>query len=218
MEQNQWEIVILKPTSVFLTFLASQLPEDVELPDLKLLQTDTTAYTIKKHSDDEETLNEIEKNFPIMFRNEIQRWLGKNVEYEIEGSFLDFLCCFKFEIHAHIVLMESDIKSSHQLIRVKPRTVLLKWMQSSVEKDAELSDVLSRVNLTHLGENATIVIKNFKSFEDIKPFIETYWKAIFKAEMLRMCDEAHQWPEVNSFEEFIQYFAIDIHTQLVHLH
>lgn len=218
MEQNQWEIVILKPTSVFLTFLKSQLPDNFEVPDLELLQTDTTAYTIKKHQDEEATLNELEKNFPTMFRHEIQRWLGKKVKYEIEASFLDFLCCFKFEMHSHIVLMEDDINNARSLIRVRPRTVLLKWMKSTVEKYEELSNVLERINISNVAENATLVIKNFKSLDDIVPFIKSYFKAIFKAEMLRMCDEPHQWPEVNSFDDFIQYFAIDIHTQIIHLH
>lgn len=218
MEQNQWEVVILKPTQVFLSFLASQLPEDIELPDLNLLQTDTTAYTIKKYEDDEETLNEIERNFPTMFRHEIKRWLGDDVQYDIEGSFLDFLCCFKFEMHSHIVLLEPSIKKAHQLLRVKPRTVLLKWMKTTVEKESDLANVLDRINVTHLAENATLVIKNFECLEDIETFIKEFWKPIFKAEMLRMCDQANQWPEVDSFKTFTRYFAIDIHTQLIHLH
>ena len=54
MQQSQWEAVILKPTSVFLSFLAAQLPQ-VKLPDLKLLQTDNTAYLMRKQENDEET-------------------------------------------------------------------------------------------------------------------------------------------------------------------
>lgn len=218
MEQNQWEIIILKPTQVFLSFLASQLPDDIELPDIELLQTDTSAYTIKKYEDDEETLNEIEKIFPTMFRNEIKRWLGNDAQYDLEGSFLDFLCCFKFEMHSHIVLLEPSINDAHQLLRVKPRTVLLKWMKTTVEKESDLANVLDKINITHLSENATLVIKNFQTLDDIKSFLKTYWKPIFKAEMLRMCDQANQWPDVDSFESFTRYFAIDIHTQLVHLH
>ncbi|KTD22442.1 hypothetical protein [Legionella londiniensis] len=217
MKQSQWEIVILKPTSVFLSFLASQLPES-ELPDLKMLQTDTTAYTIRKHQDEEATLDEIERYFPKMFRHEICRWLGSRARNEIEASFLDFLCCFKFELHSQIVLMEPSLQEGRQLICIKPRSVLLKWMKSSVEQDEELTTVLKQVNLSQLAENATVVVKNFNHLAEIKPFLKQYYQPIFKTEMLRMCDSAEQWPAVDSYETFNRYFAVEIHTQLVHLH
>jgi len=108
MQQSQWEVVILKPTSVFRSFLGAQVP-DIEMPDLDVLQTDTTAFTIPKHQSEEETLDEIEKHFPKMFRHEISRWLGEDARNDIEGSFLDFLCCFKFELHSQIVLMEPTL-------------------------------------------------------------------------------------------------------------
>ena len=128
MQQSQWEAVILKPTSVFLSFLAAQLPQ-VDLPDLKILQTNNTAYLMRKQASDEETLNEIERHFATMFRHEICRWLGEDARNEIEGSFLDFLCCFKFELHSHIVLLENSFEAGQQLIRIKPRSVLLKWIK-----------------------------------------------------------------------------------------
>ncbi len=52
MPQRQSEIVVLKPTNLFLSFLASQLPE-ANLPSLKLLHTDNTAYVIPKHDSDD---------------------------------------------------------------------------------------------------------------------------------------------------------------------
>ncbi|RUQ79218.1 hypothetical protein [Legionella septentrionalis] len=217
MQQSQWEIVILKPTSLFLSFLASQLPE-VDLPDLNLLQTDTTAYIIPRHDNEEDTLDEIERHFTTMFRHEICRWLGKDARNEIEGSFLDFLCCFKFELHSQIVLMEPSIHAGQQLLCVKPRSVLLKWMKSSAEDQSDLTMVLEKVNLSHLAENATVIVKNFKDLAEVKPFIKHYYRPIFKAEMLRMCDRAEQWPYVDSFEAFSRYFSVEIHTQLIHLH
>lgn len=218
MKTGQWEIVTLKPTSVFLSFLAAQLP-DVELPDLALLQTDTTAYVIPKHDSEEETLDEIEKHFSTMFRHEIQRWLGDDARNKIEGSFLDFLCCFKFEMHSHIVLMEPEVQDGKQLICIKPRSVLLKWMKSTaIEEESDLATVLQEVNLSNLTENATVVIKNFTQLSDIKSFIQQYYRPIFKAEMLRMCDRAELWPVVDTFETFCRYFSVEIHTQLIHLH
>lgn len=216
MHHSYREIVILKPTSVFLSFLAAQAPE-AELPSLELLQTDTTAYTILKQDGDEETLDEIERHFPTMFRQEISRWLGENIPHPIEGSFLDFLCCFKFEMHSQIVLMESSIERGQQLLCVKPRSVLLKWIKSSAEEQEELGDVLERVTLTQLSENATVVVKNFETKTELQDLVQTQYHRIFSAEMLRMCDRTQQWPDVETFEEFCQYFAIEIHTQLIHL-
>lgn len=217
MQSSQWEIIILKPTRVFLSFLASQLP-DVELPELRLLQVDNTAYVINKYDNDEDTLNEIENHFAAMFRHEIRRWLGEKANNNIEGTFLDFLWCFKFELHSHIVLMESSLSQGRQLLRVKPRSVLLKWLKSAVEERAEFADVLERINLSHLAENATVVVKNFSNLTDIEPFLNHHYPLIFEAEMSRMCDKAEEWPLVDSYQTFKRYFSIETHTQLIHLH
>ncbi len=217
MKPSQWEIIVLKPTAVFLSFLASQLPE-VDLPDLKLLQTNSTAYVIRNQANDEETLNEIERHFPTMFRHEICRWLGEDARNEIEGSFLDFLCCFKFELHSHIVLLESDFREGQQLLRIKPRSILLKWIKSVVQDDSELMGVLEKVNLADLAENATVIVKKFNELADIKLFLRQYYPIIYEAEMLRMCERGEQWPYVDSYESFCRYFSVDIHTQLVNLY
>jgi len=216
MDRSQWEIIILKPTSVFLSFLAAQHP-DVELPEQRLAETDNTAYVIRRQPSEEATLDEIERHFPRMFRHEISRWLGPNVRSDIENSFLDFLCCFKFELHSQVVLMEPSMERGQQLLCVKPRSVLLKWLRSSIEDDDELTSILERVNLSHLVENATVVVKNFNELSEVKPFINEHYRPIFKAEMSRMCDKEEQWPLVNSAQAFSRYFSVEIHTQVIHL-
>lgn len=216
MQRCYREIIILKPTSVFLSFLAAQAPE-ADIPPLEILQTDATAYSIVKQDGEEETLDEIERHFPMMFRHEIRRWLGDEATNPIEGSFLDFLCCFKFEMHSQIVLMEPFFENGRQLLCVKPRSVLLKWIKSAAENQDSLCELLERVTLTQLSENATVVIKNFKLKAEIQAIVEMQYHPIFKAEMLRMCKNEEQWPQVDSFEQFNQYFAINIHSQLVHL-
>ena len=217
MQPSQWEIVILKPTRVFLNFLASQVGEE-NLPEYKTLLTDKTAYVIRKQDNDEATLDEIESHFTTMFTYEIRRWLGEDASNEIEVSFLDFLCCFKFELHSHIVLMEQSFGEGKQLLRIKPRSVLLKWMKSTIGDDEELTDILERVSLPHLAENATVVVKNFSELNQIKPFFKDYYLPVYEAEMSRMSDTPEQWPAINSFEAFNKYFAVEIHTRLVHLH
>lgn len=217
MQRSEWEIIVLKPTAVFLSFLASQLP-DLELPELSVLQADNTAYVINRQNSEEETLNEIECHFPAMFRHEIGRWLGKNVRNRIEGTFLDFLCCFKFELHSQIILMEPSVADGRQLLCIKPRSVLLKWMRTAIEEQNELVTAIERINLSHLAENATVVIKNFAKLADVKPFLKHYYQSIFEAEMLRMCDRAEGWPTVDSYQAFCHYFAVNTHSELIHLH
>ncbi|KTC89691.1 Uncharacterised protein [Fluoribacter dumoffii] len=216
MRHSQHEIVILKPTAVFSSFLTSQLP-DVKLPDLRLLQIDNTAYALRKQKTDEETLNEIEKYFSKMFRHEISRWLGDKARHEIENNFLDFLCCFKFELHNHILLLEPSIEASHQLLLIKPRLALLNWIKESLENQDDLVEVIEKVELSHLEENATALVKNFSNLTEIKPFIKENYASIFSATMSRMSSQPEQWPALDSLQDFNRYFAIEIHTQLIHM-
>ena len=217
MEHEEWEVIILKPTPMFLSFLAAQCP-DLKLPFLHLLQMDTTAYAIHKQANEEAMLDEIERFFPKMFRYEITRRFGAAVCDDIEASFLDFLCCFKFELHSQIVLMEKSMTRGHQLLCIKPRSVLVKWVKSSIDEQEELTNIIERVNLAHMVENATVVVKNFSQLSEVKPFIKQYYRPLFKAEMLRMCDKADQWPTIDNAQKFSHYFAVEVHTQLIHLH
>ena len=218
MQQNGSDVVVLKPTAAFLSYLETQLP-DMDFPSLRLLRRDPTAYTLAKQNTEEETLNEIERLFPTMFRHEISRALGGDVCEGIEGTFLDFLCCFKFELHDQIILMEPSIQQGQQLLCIKPRTVLLKWIESTESDELpETTQVLERVNLSHLAENSTVLVKNFNHPSEIKPFIKHYYRPIFKAELFRLGTKAEQWPTIDSFQMFRRYFVVDIHTQLVHLY
>ena len=217
MKPSEWEVIILKPTPVFQAFIAAQCP-DIDAPDLKTLQTDCTAYAIPKQANDEETLNTIESHFKLMFHHELSRWLGDEVEHEIKGSFLDFLCCFKFELHSQVVLLEDDFSKGKQMFCVRPRSVLLKWMKSIAEEHSDLTAVLEWVNVSHLAENATVVVKNFIQPSEVKGFVRAYYPAIYEVEMSRMCDQVEQWPAINTYQDFARYFTIDIHTQLIHLH
>ncbi|CAM2789439.1 Uncharacterised protein [Legionella steigerwaltii] len=216
MHHSQHEIVVLKPTAVFLSFLTSQLPE-TKLPDLRLLQIDNTAYVVQKQNSDDATLDEIEKYFSRMFRHEISRWLGDKARSAIETNFLDFLCCFKFELHDHILLMEPSIEASHQLLLIKPRQPLLNWIKESLEGQDDLVDVIEKVELSHLEENATALVKNFSNLTEIKPYIKENYFSIFAGAMSRMSSQPEQWPSIDSFQDFNQFFAIEIHTQLIHL-
>ena len=217
MEQSQWEIIILKPTSVFLSFLADQFP-DSELPEMDLLQIDTTAFALQKQASEEETFDEIERQFKLMFKHEISRWICLDACKEVEGSFLDFLRCFKFEFHSQIVLMEPSMTEGQHLLCIKPRSVKLKWMRASTHDQDEVIRLFDRVNLAHFVENSTVVVKNFRRMSEVQPFIKHHYQPFFNAEMLRLSDKMDQWPAVKSVQAFSRYFAVEIHTKLVHLH
>lgn len=217
MQPNNWEIIILKPTSVFLTFLKSQLP-DVELPKLRFLQIDRTAYVIAKQQDDEETLNEIERHFITMFRHEISRCIGIEYAQDITASFLDFLCCFKFEMHSRVLWLEPTVAEGRQLICVKPRSILLKWMRKTAEGQNELTTALKGISLAQITENATVIVKNFTALSDVKPFVKDFYPLMFEAEMSRMQNNAEDWPTIDSYQVFSHYFTVEAHTQLLHLY
>ena len=222
MQLDPREIIVLKPTASFLSFLASQAP-DIILPTLKLLQTDITAYTFPLHASDDALLETIEANFELMFQYEIKRWLGDETYEHFKGSFLDFLCCFKFEIHDHIIVLEPSFESGQQLLRVKPRSFFLKKMESQLNsthhflEDDDILSLVETVTLSHLTENATVIIKNFNALKEVHPFLKQYFRPIFKMEMMRVCEARSQWPKVDSFEDFSRYFLVDVHTHVVHL-
>jgi|GEM_PF-849159 len=224
MQQCQREVIFLKPTSALLSFLAEQLP-NAKLPDLNAIQSDTTAYTIPVHQTDDALLDTIERHFSYMFQYEIERWLGVEATLDIKATFLDFLCCFKFEIHSNIVLLEPSMQDGKQLLRVKPRALLLKKMQEILESNLSDHDddsdqdvlVIDQIKLAHLTENATVVVKNFEQVDEIKPFVQQFYRPIFKLEMMRMCEQREQWPEMLSFDDFSRYFLVDIHTNIIHL-
>jgi hypothetical protein len=217
MIHNQHEILVLKPTPVFLSFLAAQVAEPKLLPDYRLLQIDNTAYILQKKASEDAILNKIEKHFSWMFHYEMSRWLGDEVYHEIEGNFLDFLCCFKLELHNHIILMESLIEKSHQLLLIKPRIQLLNWIKKRVEGDDDLAPIIEKVKLTHLEENATALVKNFSNLAEIKPFIRQHYRAIFSKAMNRLSSHSREWPSIDSFQSFCQYFMIEVHTKLKYL-
>lgn len=217
MSQGQVEIVVLKPTKVFFAFLISQLPQE-QWPNFESLQTDKTAYVIPKLESDQETLHFLENHYPSLFRHEIARWLGPNARNPIEDSALDFLCCFKLEFHNHILLMEPSVKQGRQLLIIKPHQSLLDWIKSAIDEEEEgMAEVLEQVNLSHLVENATVLVKNFQALTAIKPFIQKHYQLIFETAMSRMSSEREFWPVVDSYPAFNHYFSVEIHTQLMHL-
>lgn len=216
MQEKHHEIVILKPTMVFLSFLAAHLPQN-KLPDLRILSIDNTAYVFAKKNTDEEMIIQIEAHYMTLFRHEVSRWLGSTAAQQLQLSFLDFLCCFKFEMHNHIIVKEHSLKIGNQLLVLRPKHALINWIYKLCQQPEILHNVASEVRLTNLQENATTIIKNFPNLTHIKPFVATSYYALFSAAMGRFSNHSNQWPLVQSASEFSNYFAIEIHTQLQHI-
>lgn len=218
MQQLEREVIFLKPTPVFLSFLREALPTQ-SLPTLKALQKNTSAYTLPRHATDDELLDTIESHFLTMFTHEVNRRFGENAIEHIKASFLDFLCCFKFEIHSHIVVLASSIEAGQQVLRLKPRPALLESMRAAwyAEDDGDQVTLVKQVSLPHLKENATVLVKNFTSETEVEPFVKQYYKPIYKMEMMRVCESREHWPLMQSVEDFNRYFSVEMHTSLIHL-
>lgn len=208
------EIVVLRPTKVFLAFLASQLPKH-NIPSMSSLQVDNTAYIIKKCDTQQGTLDEIERLSPKMFRHELCRWLGSDAHNPIVDSMMDFLCCFKLEFHTHLILLEPSLQEAHQALQLKPQIKMLHWLNSVVDEDDFLDEIMEQVTLSHLVENSTLLIKNFNTLGEIKPYLKRYYKPLFETAMSRMSNKPQQWPKIHTFEEFSHHFKVEIHTQLI---
>jgi hypothetical protein len=208
------EILILRPTRVFLSFLASQLPA-CYLPTGDQVQKDNTAYIIKKKTSTEETLIDIERYYQHLFRHEISRWLGKDARNEVEKNYFDFLCCFKLEWHAHYILLEDSLSEARSMLQLRPRIKLLHWLHTTSAFKHYSERGGEKITLKHLIENATVLLKNFNELSDIKLFLHVYYMRFFELAMRRMSRNKSLWPKINSFHDFNQYFSIEIHTQLI---
>ncbi len=210
-----FEIVIVRPTVVFEAFLISQLGKN-NSPCFKLLETDCTAYLIKKYSDENETIDEIQHHYIQMFRHEICRWLGKEARNSIEKSFFDFFCCFKLEFHSHLILLEPSTAEAKQIVQLRPRISLLNWWRKMKKKEnPELAYLMDKVSLSNLTENATLLLKNFSNLKELKLFLQTYYKPLFATAMSRIGVKTNQLPNLSSIYDFRHYFSVQIHTQLI---
>lgn len=216
MQHLPVEVVILRPTTVFLTFLSVQLANNFKI-DLKLLNTDCSAYIIPKHQSEENTLKEIETKFPIMFRYEIARWLGFDARNNIENNYLDFTCCFRMQFHSHII-WQDPIENNAQLLIVKPRIKLLQWLKSVVNEAEQYTDLLEVVKLSHVQENSSVIIKTITAAEEITLFLHKNFQSIAENALHRFTSKVQDWPVINSFACFKEYFFIEIHTHLIYLH
>lgn len=217
MSQFKSCIIILKPRSFFTSFVAEQL-SDFDCPLEEDLESDYTAYTIPACDSDEALFEQLERLSPYMFRHEVVRLLGKNLASKIKADFLDFLCCFRFEVHAHSVLTESSIEDCHELVCVKPRVIDLEWKPATNDDEIEVRDILQTMNLSQVPQTASVLVKKFDKLADIKPLMQRYCRPLLKQEFMKKAAQLIQWPSTSSIQMFNRYFAIEVHTQLVHLH
>lgn len=216
MSQMKSCIIVLKPTSFFTSFVIEQLP-DFDCPNEEDLESDYTAYTLPVCDSDDDLLEHLERLFPFMFRHEVTRLLGKHLATKIKADFLDFLCCFKFEVHSHSVLMESSIQDCHQLVCVKPRVLDLEWLLES-DDQIEVRGILQAINTSQSGQTASLLVRHYDRLADLKPLVQRYCRPLLKQDFIKKAAQVIQWPSVSSLQMFHRYFAVEVHTQVVHLH
>ncbi len=214
MPQNDLSVLILKPTENFLEFLASQLP-DIYLPTLSKIKHDSTAYSIPKCEDDESILNTVEMFYPLMLKHESSRLVGKHLSNEISGSFFDFLCCFKFELHTEVMSVNATIEGEEHVLCIHPRSVVVSIASENITKAEDTEDLSYISNFT---ENTTALVQNFHDVSEIRPFMRNHYRPIIKQEMQRLSEYAQYCPVVSSFKLFSRYFDIEFHAHVIHLH
>lgn len=217
MSQTKLSVLILKPTENFLGWIASQFP-DVELPRLAAIQQDNTAYSIPRYIDNESFLETIETFYPLMLRHESSRLLGQVLSSHLTGSFFDFLCCFRFELHTEVMMMESNLGKRDSLLCIKPRTIELSCASSDTKHSKAEEATEDSLQLSHFMDNTTALVKNFRDVSEVAPFIKHHYRPIFRQEMQRLSEDAQYYPVVNSFKIFTRYFNVEYHSQVVHLH
>ena len=217
MQENHYELIVLKPTRMFLFFLMAMRP-DIKWPTLSVFQRDTTAYTLPKCHSDMAVLTEIENHFSQMFRHEVSRWLGDDLNHAIVDSFTDFLCCFKFDLHDNIMLMEKDIRMGKQWLCIRPRAIEVKLRSSVVDVDSA-GGVFPRIHGFDASRQSMVIIKNFCTKRDIRPFVQRHYQPILNAKMSKPSLQGLSLhPDIKSYASFNRYFTCKAHSRLIHLH
>lgn len=217
MSQMKSCIIVLKPTSFFTSFVTEQLP-DFDCPNDEDLEADYTAYTLPACENDDALLEQLERLFPFMFRHEVSRRLGKHIASGMKADFLDFLCCFKFEVHSETVLMASSLQDCQQLVCVKPRFVDLKWLPEADSDHIEVRGLLDALHTSQPSQTASLLVRKFDRFADLKPLVQRYCRPLLQQDLMKKAAQLIQWPTASSMQMFHRYFAVEVHTQLVHLH
>lgn len=95
MQNSKVTVLILKPQINFLSFIESELPDfDVDFSvDLEM-----SAYSFDSVTTDAGLIEKLEKIYPQILHIELNKILGSKLSRNIQGTFFDFLNCFKFEV------------------------------------------------------------------------------------------------------------------------
>lgn len=209
-----WEVVVLKPTVVFHALLTSQLKEAVPL--LKHLQADATAYLLPFRETENETLNDIETYFTMMFQHELARWFDESKDFSIITHYFDFLCCFQLELHRHLVLLETDISQVNALIHIKPKQTLLQYVRDH-SYQAELMMCMNQCSVKNLVQNSTFILNNMTETKNVEQLMQTIYLDAFQSEKNRLFPEGIHYPFIQSYESFLTYFDVELHENYIAL-
>lgn len=216
MKPASYEVMILNPTAIFYELMIHLLPAD-QKPDIQIFNVDNTAYLLRRQVNDHALLAFIQKRFKMIFQYEMSRWIHFNEQVDFESKYIDFLCCFNIEMHNQIILFEKSMDESQCLLKIKHKEPMMSWIKNRAKNNDELKDICKKITLSHLNENASIILKNFYDIHYIKHFLKKRYYDIYEIEMLRMCNSKKDWPKIDSFDEFCLYFGFSVHTHVIHL-
>ncbi|MDF1757950.1 MAG: hypothetical protein P1U74_06595 [Legionellaceae bacterium] len=210
MRCKESNILILKPTAKFIPFIQAKIP-DINWTELSNVQFHSTAYIIKNIETDDDLVDEVEKLYPLMFKSELTKLIGSKHAKKITGSFFDFLCCFKFELHANAFALKSSESHRSQVVSIQPKSVPLNI--PNYNGTITLMDLCETISDACLGERKKVSVQNFSKMSEFVEFIRRNYNHIFNSDRTPDIDR----PIANEFKMFKRYFNIAMHADTVHL-
>ena len=93
----------------------------------------------------------------------------------------------------------------------------LEWLQES-DDQIEVRGILHALNTSQTGQTASLLVRHYDRLADLKPLVQRYCRPLLKQDFMKKAAQLIQWPSVSSLQMFHRYFAVEVHTQVVHLH
>lgn len=215
MKYKEANILILKPTVKFISFIQLNLP-NLDWTSLEDLKFETTAYVVRDIQNDDDLLIELERMYLLIFNTEISKILGKKLAKKINCSFFDFLNCFKFEIHKKAALTNLITNDRQQVASIKPKSVSINV--PIIAGKTNLMDICEALEQVNLASKQQIIVKGFNQVEELFDFIKRYYKFIFNFKF-NICssDIANKFNIFSDLKLLRRYLKVEMHSDSLHV-
>lgn len=206
VSHNRFQLLALRPSSVFYAYLYRQLGKEI-VPKRELLDVDLTLVKLPLVQDHQSLVRMIEQHSAWLFTHELKRWLGPSVKDPIVNSFADFSLCFEFELHSHVAL-HGSMNQSQMGLGVKPNQACLQWLK----KHQSYQSV--NLDLARLQENHSIVLLSQNTLSDLPSHCQAHYGDYVELERKRLGLSGEHFKQAFSEQPF---FTFSIHQQLLSL-